>query len=126
MDDNSLTHTKWECKYHIVFSPKFRRKAIYGKYKADIWKILRELCAWRGVEIIEAHACVDHVHMYVKIPPKMSVSYFMGYLKGKSTLLIFERHVELKYKYGSRHFWCRWYYMSTMTHFYGYLSFKKS
>lgn len=94
--------------------PKFRRKAIYGKYKADIWKILRELCAWRGVEIIEAHACVDHVHMYVKIPPKMSVSYFMGYLKGKSTLLIFERHVEIKYRYGSRHFWCRGYYVSTV------------
>ena len=98
MDKDSLSHTTWECKYHIVFAPKFRRKAIYGKYKADIGKILRELCAWKEVEIIEAHACKDHVHMYVKIPPKLSVSNFMGYLKGKSTLLIFERHAELKYK----------------------------
>ncbi len=114
MDKDSLSHTTWDCKYHIVFAPKYRRKAIYGKYRADIGKILRELCAWKEVEIIEAHACIDHVHMYVKIPPKMSVSSFMGYLKGKSTLLIFERHAELKYKYGSRHFWCRGYYVSTV------------
>ncbi len=88
--------------------------------KADIGKILRELCNWRGVEIIEAHACIDHIHMYVSIPPKLSVSAFVGYLKGKSTLLIFQRHAELKYKYGNRHFWCRGYYVSTVTHFYGY------
>ncbi len=104
MDENSLAHTTWDCKYHIVFAPKYRRKAIYGKMKSDIGKILRELCNWKGVEIIEAHACADHIHMYVSIPPKMSVSGFVGYLKGKSTLLIFERHAELKYKYGNRHF----------------------
>ncbi len=120
MDDNSLSHTTWDCKYHIVFAPKYRRKAIYGKMKADIGKILRELCNWRGVEIIEAHACVDHIHMYVSIPPKLSVSGFVGYLKGKGTLLIFQRHAELKYKYGNRHFWCRGYYVSTVTHFYGH------
>ncbi len=114
MDENSLSHTTWDCKYHIVFAPKYRRKAIYGKIKSDIGKILRELCNWKGVEIIEAHACADHIHMYVSIPPKMSVSYFVGYLKGKSTLLIFERHAELKYKYGNRHFWCRGYYVSTV------------
>ena len=93
MDKDSLSHTTWDCKYNIVFAPKFRRKAINGKYRADIGKILRELCAWKEVEIIEAHACIDHVHMYVKIPPKMSVSSFMGYLKGESTLIIFERHI---------------------------------
>ncbi len=120
MDDNSLTHTTWDCKYHIVFAPKYRRKAIYGKMKADIGKILRELSNWRGVEIIEAHACIDHIHMYVSIPPKLSVSAFVGYLKGKSTLLIFQRHAELKYKYGNRHFWCRGYYVSTVTYFYGH------
>ncbi len=120
MDENSLSHTTWECKYHIVFAPKYRRKAIYGKLRTDIGKILRELCNRKGVEIIEAHACVDHIHMYVSIPPKMSVSGFVGYLKGKSTLLIFERHAELKYKYGNRHFWCRGYYVSTVTYFYGH------
>lgn len=114
MDKYSLAHTTWDCKYHIVFAPKYRRKEIYGKLKADIGKILRELCNWKGVEIIEAHACVDHIHMYVSIPPKLSVSAFVGYLKGKSTLLIFQRHAELKYKYGNRHFWCRGYYVSTV------------
>ena len=113
MDEYSLAHTTWDCKYHIVFAPKYRRKEIYGKLKADIGKILRELCNWKGVEIIEAHACVDHIHMYVSIPPKLSVSAFVGYLKGKSTLLIFQHHAELKYKYGNRHFWCRGYYVST-------------
>ena len=114
MDEYSLTHTKWNCKYHIVFTPKFRRKAIYGQLKAEIGKILRELCIRKEVEIIEAHACVDHVHMYVSIPPKISVSTFMGYLKGKSTLIIFERHANLKYKYGSRHFWSVGYYVTTV------------
>ena len=114
MDNNSLAHTKWNCKYHIVFAPKFRRKEIYGKYKADIGKILRELCAWKGVEIIEAHACVDHIHMYVSISPKLSVSGFVGFLKGKSALILFERHANLKYKYGQRHFWCRGFYVDTV------------
>ena len=114
MDKNSLAHTRWNCKYHIVFAPKFRRKAIYGEYKADIGKILRELCAWKEVEIIEAHACIDHIHMYVSIPPKLSVSSFVGFLKGKSALILFERHANLKYKYGQRHFWCRGFYVDTV------------
>lgn len=114
MDNNSLAHTRWNCKYHIVFAPKFRRKAIYGEYKKDIGKILRELCTWKGVEIIEAHACIDHIHMYVSIPPKLSVSSFGGFLKGKSALILFERHANLKYKYGQRHFWCRGYYVDTV------------
>ena len=114
MDKNSLAHTCWNCKYHIVFAPKFRRKAIYGEYKADIGKILRELCAWKEVEIIEAHACIDHIHMYVSIPPKLSVSSFVGFLKGKSALILFERHANLKYKYGQRHFWCRGFYVDTV------------
>jgi putative transposase len=113
MDESSLSHTRWDCKYHIVFSPKFRRKEIYGKLKRDIGKILRDLCERKEVEILEANACVDHIHMLLKIPPKMSVSSFMGYLKGKSTLIIFERHANLKYKYGNRHFWCKGYYVST-------------
>jgi putative transposase len=114
MDEKSLSHTRWDCKYHIVFAVKFRRKAIYGKIKADIGKILRELCDHKDVEIINAEACPDHIHMLVSIPPKMSVSSFMGYLKGKSTLMIFERHGNLKYKYGNRHFWCKGYYVSTV------------
>ena len=111
---DSLAHTTWECKYHIVFAPKFRRKEIYGKLKQEIGEILRELCRRKEVEIIEAEACPDHVHMYVSMPPKLSVSSFMGYLKGKSTLIIFERHGNLKYKYGNRHFWCRGYYVDTV------------
>jgi putative transposase len=107
MDESSLSHTRWDCKYHIVFSPKFRRKVIYGKLKKDIGKILRELCERKEVEIIEANACADHIHMLVKIPPKLSISSFMGYLKGKSTLIIFERYANLKYKYGNRTFWCK-------------------
>jgi len=110
----SLAHTTWECKYHLVFAPKFRRKEIYGKLKVDIGLILRELCKRKEVEIIEAEACPDHIHMYVSMPPKLSVSSFMGYLKGKSTLMIFERHGNLKYKYGNRTFWCRGYYVSTV------------
>ena len=114
MDEKSLSHSRWDCKYHIVFAVKFRRKEIYGKIKVDIGKILRELCEHKGVEIISAEACPDHIHMMVSIPPKMSVSSFMGYLKGKSTLMIFERHANLKYKYGNRHFWCKGYYVSTV------------
>lgn len=104
----------WNCNYHIVFAPKYRRQVIYGKLKKDIGKILRDLCARKGVEIIEAELCTDHVHMLEKIPPKMSISSFMGYLKGKSTLMIFERHANLKYKYGQRKFWCRGYYVDTV------------
>ena len=114
MNEDSITHTKWNCKYHIVFTQKFRRKAIYGHLKADIGKILRELCTWKEVEIIEATAMPDHIHLYVSIPPKISVAGFMGFLKGKSTLIIFERHANLKYKYGNKHFWCRGYYVDTV------------
>ena len=110
----SLSHTKWNCKYHIIFSPKYRRKEIYGKLKTDIGKILRQLCIQKHVEIIEAEACPDHIHMLVSIPPNISVSQFMGYLKGKSSLMIFDRHANLKYKYGNRHFWCRGYYVDTV------------
>ena len=113
-DTNSLAHTKWECKYHIVFAPKYRRQIIYGKYKVEIGKILRQLCEYKGVEIHEAEACKDHIHMLVSIPPKHSVSQIMGYIKGKSSLMIFERFANLKYKYGNRHFWCRGYYVSTV------------
>ena len=114
MDKNSLAHTTWNCKYHIVFAPKYRRQIIYGKIKADIGIILRKLCEYKGVEIIEANACPDHIHMLVSIPPKMSVSQFMGYLKGKSALMIFDRHANLKYKYGNRQFWCKGYYVDTV------------
>jgi putative transposase len=114
MDESSLSHTRWECKYHVVFAPKFRRKVIYGKLKTDIGSILRQLCKQKDVEIIEANACADHIHMLISIPPKLSVSSFMGYLKGKSTLMIFERHANLKYRYGNRHFWCKGYYVSTV------------
>lgn len=114
LDTNSLAHTKWECKYHIVFAPKYRRQIIYGKIKADIGQMLRKLCEYKGLEIIEAEACKDHIHMLVSIPPKYSVSQTMGYLKGKSSLMIFEKYANLKYKYGNRHFWCRGYYVSTV------------
>ena len=113
-DINSLSHSKWRCKYHIVFAPKYRRQAIYGKIKQDIGKILRQLCENKGVEILEAELCKDHVHMLVSIPPKQSVAQFIGYLKGKSSLMIFDRHANLKYKYGNRHFWCRGYYVDTV------------
>ena len=113
-DINSLSHSKWRCKYHIVFAPKFRRQIIYGQIKQDIGKILRQLCENKGVEILEAELCKDHVHMLVSIPPKQSVAQFIGYLKGKSSLMIFDRHANLKYKYGNRHFWCRGYYVDTV------------
>ena len=111
---NSLAHSKWRCQYHIVFAPKYRRQVIYGKIKSDIGKMLRKLCAYKEVEIIEAEACVDHIHMLVEIPPKYSVAQIMGYLKGKSSLMIFEKYANMKYKYGNRHFWCRGYYVDTV------------
>ena len=117
MSKNEMRHTAhstYRCQYHIVFAPKYRRKAIYGELRADIGKILRKLCEEKGVEIIEAEACPDHIHMLVSIPPHISIAQFMGFLKGKSTLMIFDRHANLKYKYGSRHFWCRGYYVDTV------------
>ena len=111
---NSLEHTKWRCQYHIVFAPKYRRQVIYQEIKADIGFILRRLCEQKGVEIIEANACLDHIHMLISIPPKYSVSQIMGYLKGKSSLMIFDRHANMKYKYGNRHFWARGYYVDTV------------
>ena len=113
-DINSLSHSKWRCQYHIVFAPKFRRQAIYGKIKEDVGKILRQLCEQKGIEIIEANLCLDHIHMLIAIPPKYSVASVVGYLKGKSSLMIFDRHATLKYKYGNRHFWCRGYYVDTV------------
>jgi len=113
-DNNSLAHSKWNCKYHIVFAPKYRRQVIYSKIKADVGKILRKLCEMKGVNILEAEACPDHIHMLVSIPPNVNIAYFMGYLKGKSSLMIFDRHANLKYKYGNRHFWCRGYYIDTV------------
>ena len=113
-DTNSLSHSKWNCKYHIVFSPKYRRQVIYQKIKADIGVIIRKLCENKGVEIHAAEACPDHIHMLVSIPPKISVSSFMGYLKGKSALMIFDKHANLKYKFGNRHFWAEGYYVSTV------------
>lgn len=111
---NSLAHTKWLCKYHIVFTPKYRRKIIYNKYREDLREILKMLCDWKGVEILEGHLMLDHIHMLVSILPKISVSSFMGYLKGKSSLLMFDRHANLKYKYGNRKFWAEGYYVSTV------------
>lgn len=114
MDTNSLAHTKWNCKYHLMFTPKFRRREIYGEQKAEIGKILRQLCEWKGVNIIEDNACPDHIHMLVEIPHKMIVSSFVGFLKGKSSLMIFERFSNVKYKYGNKHFWCRGFYVDTV------------
>ena len=112
-DINSLSHTKWNCKYHIVFAPKYRREVFFQEKKVAIGKILRQLCEWKGVTIIEAEICPDHVHMLVEIPPKISVSSFMGYLKGKSSVMLYEQFGELKYKYRNREFWCRGYYVDT-------------
>ena len=111
---NSLSHTRWMCKYHIVFTPKYRRKIIYNQYRKDVGEILRTLCSYKGVEIYEGHLMPDHVHMLVSIPPKMAVASFMGYLKGKSSLMMFERHANLKYKFGNRKFWSEGYYVSTV------------
>ena len=113
-DINSLDHTTWRCQYHVVFAPKYRRMVIYREIRADIGKILRQLCQQKGVEIIEAEACPDHIHMLLSIPPKYSVSQIMGFLKGKSSLMIFDRHANLKYKYGNRHFWARGYFVDTV------------
>ena len=113
-DINSLSHTRWNCKYHIVFAPKYRRKVFYKEKKAAIGKILRQLCEWKGVRIIEAEACPNHIHLFVEIPPKISVSHFMGYLKGKSSTMLYEQFGELKYKYRNREFWCRGYYVDTV------------
>ena len=114
LDTSSLARTQWKCKYHIVFAPKYRRQIIYGKIKQDIGQMLRKLCEYKGVEIIEAEACKDHIHMLISIPPKYSVAQIMGYLKGKSSLMIYEKYANMKYKYGNRHFWCRGYYVSTV------------
>ena len=113
-DVQSLSHSKWRCKYHIVFAPKYRRQVIYRELKQSVGKILRDLCERKKVEIIEAECCPDHIHMLVAIPPYMSVAAFMGYLKSKSSLMIFDRHANLKYKYGNRHFWYRGYYVDTV------------
>lgn len=119
-DINSLSHTSWNCKYHIVFAPKYRRKVLYGSKRREIGAILRQLCEWKNVEIIEAEVCPDHIHMLVAIPPKISVASFVGFLKGKSSLLIYQKWANMKYKYRNREFWCRGYYVDTVTHFYGH------
>ena len=110
----SLSHSKWLCKYHIVFTPKYRRKVIYYQLRADIQKIIKDLCKWKGIEIVEGHMMSDHVHLLLSIPPKYRISQIMGYLKGKSAMMIFERHVNLKYKFGNRHFQAEGYYVSTV------------
>ena len=112
--ENALAHTKWMCKYHIVFPPKYRRKMIYNQYREDVREIIKQLCSYKGVEILGGNVMSDHVHILVSIPPKMSVSSFMGYLKGKSALMMFDRHANLKYKFGNRHFWSEGYYVSTV------------
>ena len=112
--ERSLAHTRWMCKYHIVFTPKYRRKIIYNKLRRDIVQIIKDLCKWKGIEIIEGKAMPDHIHILVKIPPKMSISNFMGYLKGKSAMIIFARHGNLKYKFGNNNFWSTGYYVSTV------------
>ena len=113
-DVNSLSHTSWNCKYHIVFAPKYRRKVFYGEKRREIGAILRQLCEWKGVKIIEAEVCPDHVHMLVEIPPKIAVSSFVGFLKGKSSLLIYPKWANMKFKYRNREFWCRGYYVDTV------------
>ena len=114
MDINSLAHTKWNCKYHIVFAPKYRRLVFFGQKRKEIGAILRQLCEWKNVEIVEAEVCPDHIHMLVKIPPKESVSGFIGFLKGKSSLLIYQKYANMKFKYRDRTFWCRGYYVDTV------------
>ena len=110
----SLAHTKWMCKYHIVFTPKYHRKIIYNQLRLDIQQIIKDLCKWKGIEIIEGHMMPDHVHLLLSIPPKYSISAVMGYLKGKSAMMTFEKHSNLKYKFGNRHFWTTGYYVSTV------------
>ena len=111
---NSLAHTKWNCKYHIVFTPKYRRKMIYYQYREDLIEFIKQLCSYKDVKIIEGHMMPDHVHLLVEIPPKIAVSSFVGYLKGKSALMMFDKHANLKYKFGNRHFWAIGYYVSTV------------
>ena len=113
-DNQSLAHTTWNCKYHIVFAPKYRRKVFFGQKRFEIGGIIRELCRWKGVELLSAEACPDHIHILVAIPPKMSVSSFMGFLKGKSSLMIYEKWGNMKFKYRNRQFWCRGYYVDTV------------
>lgn len=113
-DNQSLAHTKWNCKYHIVFAPKYRRKVFFGQKRFEIGGIIRELCRWKGVELLSAEACPDHIHILVAIPPKMSVSSFMGFLKGKRSLMIYEKWGNMKFKYRNRQFWCRGYYVDTV------------
>ena len=114
MDNQSITHTRWNCTYHIVFIPKYRRKIMYGETKKDLVAIIKKLCEMKQVDLIDGRVCKDHIHMYVAIPPKISVSEFMSYLKGKSTLMLFDRHPEYRTKWGDRHFWARGYYVSTV------------
>ena len=111
---NELSHTKWLCKYHIVFTPKYRRKIIFNQYRESLIEFFKRLCSYKGVEIIEGHMMPDHVHLLVSIPPKIAVSTFVGYLKGKSALMMFDKHANLKYKFGNRHFWAVGYYVSTV------------
>lgn len=113
-DIERLAHTKWNCKYHIVFAPKYRRQVFYKQKRAEVGKILRQLCEWKHLELIEAEVCPDHIHMLLSIPPKHSVASIMGYLKGKSSLMIYERWKEMQYKYKNREFWCRGYYVDTV------------
>lgn len=110
MNMNTLSHTTYNCKYHVVFAPKYRRKVFYGSKRLEIGQILRELCKWKGVTILEAEVCADHIHMLLMIPPKFSVSSVMGYLKGKSSLMIYEKWGNMKFKYRNREFWCRHYW----------------
>ena len=114
VDIHSLSHTQWECKYHIVFVPKYRRKVFYGQKRYEIGQILREICKWKGVNMLEGEACPDHIHILLEIPPKISISSFMGFLKGKSSLMIYEKWGNMKFKYRNRRFWCRGYYVSTV------------
>ena len=114
MDSRSITHTRWNCTYHIVFIPKYRRKIMYGETKRDLVEIINKLCEMKQVDLLDGKVCVDHIHMYVAIPPKLSVSEFMSYLKGKSTLMLFDRHPEYRQKWGDRHFWARGYYVETI------------
>lgn len=114
VDIHSLSHTQWECKYHIVFAPKYRRKVFYGQKRYEIGQMLRELCKWKGVNMLEGEACPDHIHILLEIPPKISISSFMGFLKGKSSLMIYEKWGNMKFKYRNRRFWCRGYYVSTV------------
>ena len=113
-ETNTLAHTKWNCKYHVVFAPKYRRKVFFNEKRADMREIIKTLCDWKGVEIIEGEICVDHVHLLLAIPPKISVSSFIGYLKGKNALMIFQRYGNMKFAYRNREFWCRGYYVDTV------------